>query len=67
MERRSVNTFLYVGNFFVHFLLLPAALTHEANTLVKGLHYVLICFHIMKYYLHCIHFIFCATTYWPQL
>jgi hypothetical protein len=30
------------GKFVVHFCLLPAALAHEANTSVKGLHYVLI-------------------------
>jgi hypothetical protein len=61
MEQRSVKTFLYVGKFFAHFCLLPATLIHEANTLVRGLHYVLICFHIIKYCLRCIHFIFCLT------
>jgi hypothetical protein len=42
LERRSVKALLYVIKFFTIHFLLPAALAQEANTLVRGLHYVLI-------------------------
>jgi hypothetical protein len=43
LERRSVKTLLYVGKFLLYiFCLLSAALPLEANTSVRGLHYVLI-------------------------
>jgi hypothetical protein len=43
LERWSVKALLYViKKFIIHFLFLSAALAQEANTSVRGLHYVLI-------------------------
>jgi hypothetical protein len=49
-------------NFVIHFCLLPTTLAHEANTSVRGLHYVLIHISYNKILplLHLFHF--CANN-----
>jgi hypothetical protein len=67
LERRLVKTFLYVGNFLYIFVYCVLHWLMRPILQSRGCIMYSYIFHIMKYYLCCICFIFVQTTSLPQL